>query len=221
MAATARKLQKSTSESPRPGRPRNTRTEERILRTALDQLSSEGYHRMSIDSVAAAAGVSKPTIYRRWSGKADLATAALATLRMAEPNVEAASPRQDLQTALGNFQSSLLRPHGMALIGTVLAEEDHTPELLALFRNRIVEPRRAILRQTLRRGQASGEIPEDADLEAAINLLIGSLYARYLSHGPAPRDWSARVVKLVWRGLARAGEPEAASGTPARPRRSG
>jgi AcrR family transcriptional regulator len=55
--------------------------EARILQAALRLLAEQGYTRMSLDGVAEEAGVSKPTIYRRWSSKADLATAALRTIQ--------------------------------------------------------------------------------------------------------------------------------------------
>ena len=61
----------------KPGRPRDPAVEERILDATLRQLAEHGYARMSVDQVAAASGISKPAIYRRWKGKADLATAAL------------------------------------------------------------------------------------------------------------------------------------------------
>jgi len=99
---------------------------------------------MSLDAVAAESGSSKPTIYRRWRSKADLATAALNTIQFAEPHVDTGSTVGDLTRTLENFFRSLLRPNGMSLIGTVLAEEAHTPELLALFRVRLVATRRNI-----------------------------------------------------------------------------
>ncbi|MGH9667329.1 MAG: TetR/AcrR family transcriptional regulator, partial [Bryobacteraceae bacterium] len=130
----------------RPGRPRDPEVETRILGIALRQLGEQGYSRMSLHQIAAEAGVSKPTIYRRWSGKADLATEALRSLQLSESLVATGTTTGDLAGILQNFRRSLLRPNGMALIGTILAEETHTPELLSLFRERIVGPRRKVLR---------------------------------------------------------------------------
>lgn len=185
-----------------PGRPRDPETEERILEVALRLLSADGYSRMSLDTVAAEAGVSKPTIYRRWSSKADLATAALRTMQVAEPKVDTGSTVGDLVAALENFSRSLLRPNGMSLIGTVLAEEGHTPELLRLFRERIVGPRRAILRGILHRAAARGELREDADVDAAVQMLVGGFYARYLASGRIPAGFAREMVGIVWGGVA-------------------
>jgi AcrR family transcriptional regulator len=185
-----------------PGRPRDPEVEQRILAVTLRQLAEGGYSRMSVDGVAAEANVSKPTIYRRWAHKADLVTAALRTIQLSEPPVAPGASVDELTSILKNFRRSLLRPNGMSLIGTVLAEEHHTPELLALFRERIVEPRRRMLRSVLQRARGRNELRTGADVEAAVASLVGSFYARYLA-GEVPADWPRRVAAIVWRGIAR------------------
>jgi len=167
-------------------------------------MAQHGYADMSMDAVAAAAGVTKPTLYLRYRNKADLATAALSAFRAAEPPVATGRTRPDLVTYLANFRRSLLRPNGLAMIGSVLLEEHRTPDLIARFRERVVAPRRAGLRAILERGVAKGELRRTADLDAAVNLLIGSFYARYLTGEGVPEDWAKRVVNAVWPSLRRA-----------------
>ncbi len=193
----------SHSSPAKPGRPRDPETEARILEVALRHLAREGYTRMSLDAVAAEAGASKPTLYRRWPSKADLATAAIRTIQLAEPPFETGSTPGDLEAVLRNFSRSLLRPNGLSLIGTVLAEEEHTPELIRLFRERIVAPRRAMLREVLERAQRRRELRASADVEAAVNLLVGAFYARYLAASAIPADFPERVVDIVWQGIRR------------------
>ncbi|MFN0101465.1 MAG: TetR/AcrR family transcriptional regulator [Bryobacteraceae bacterium] len=188
-----------------PGRPRDPETERRILDVTLRHLAAEGYSRMSLDSIAVDAGVSKPTIYRRWPGKADLATAALRTVQLAEPPVDTGSTPGDLAATLENFCRSLMRPNGMSLIGTVLAEEAHTPELLVLFRERLVTPRCRMLRVILERAKKNGELRRGVSLDAAINLLVGAFYARYLADSSIPAAFPRDLVQLVWSGVARYG----------------
>jgi len=184
-----------------PGRPRDPERDTAILEAALELMAREGYARMSIAEVARAAGVSKPTVYRRWSGKPDLATAALASFALSEPPVEGDTARARLVSALQNFRRSLLRPNGMAMLGTLLAEEAHNPELLELFRERIVAARRERLTAILGEGRARGELRRDADLEAAVNLLVGSFYARYLTGRGVEEGWPERAVALLWPAL--------------------
>lgn len=181
---------------------------------ALRMLREEGYNRMSVDSVALEARVSKPTIYRRWPSKEDLATAAVRTLQLAEPAVETGKSKSDLIQTLENFSRSLLRPNGMSLIGTVIAEEAHTPDLIRLFRERIVGPRRQMLRVILERAKERGEIRADTALDCVVNMLVGAFYARYLAESKVPGTFPRDLVETVWRGLEATGEPT--KGTAAR-----
>jgi AcrR family transcriptional regulator len=185
-----------------PGRPRDAETEQRILEVALRALREDGYDRMSVDAVAIEAKVSKPTIYRRWASKEDLATAAVRTLQLIEPAVQTGASRRDLVQTLENFSRSLLRPNGMSLIGTVLAEESHTPELIRLFRERIVAPRRKMLRAILDHAKANGELRPDVDLDCAVNMLVGAFYARYLADSNVPSSFPRELVGILWSGIA-------------------
>jgi len=185
-----------------PGRPRDAETEARILQAALRLLAEQGYSRMSLDAVAAESGSSKPTIYRRWNSKAALATAALNTLQLAEPPADTGSTVGDLTRTLENFSRSLLRPNGMSLIGTVLAEEAHTPELLALFRARLVATRRNMLQSILLRAQKRKELRRAVNLDCVVNMLIGAFYARYLATSTVPPDFARELVAIIWPGIA-------------------
>ena len=203
-----------------PGRPRAPGVDDAILGAALRLLAERGYAGLSLDGVAAAAGVGKPTLYRRWSSKADLATAALAHRIDVEKQASGrVSSERALTFLLQNLRERLLRPNSMALVGTLLAEEKRTPELMALFRERIWRRRSTMLREVLERGRARGEIRADADVEATIDLLIGSIYARYLSGAGVPKSWPERIVALVLEGL-RGSSPDGAVARPVRRARS-
>ncbi len=191
----------SASESRRAGRPRSVALDTAILDAALHLLSREGYARMSMDGVAARAGVSKATIYLRYEGKADLATAALAHLRETHEPAPTGDLRGDLVAQLRQLRRNAERVSAMPLVGTCLMEEQHTPELLRLFRERTLQPRRALLRRMLEsrpRGEESGQ---DGDIEAAIDLMMGAYQSRYLSGEPFPPHWEERIVDHLLRGL--------------------
>jgi AcrR family transcriptional regulator len=183
------------------GRPRSGRADAAILDAALAEMAERGYARMSVDAVAARAGVSKPTIYLRHSCKADLATAALAAFQQRALPAPTGDTRADLVALLRHLRRGVERPFGMAMIGTVLAEEDHTPQLLALFRERLVAPRRAAIRAVLEAARDRGELRAGADLDAAVQALAGAYYAQYLSGAPFPRRWPGSVVDVVLDGL--------------------
>ncbi len=173
-----------------------------ILDAALTVMAREGYARMTMDGLAAEAGVAKPTIYRRYpGGKAEVATAALADLRERSTVAETGDTRADLVLHLRRLRDGLERPFGMAMIGTVLAEEHHTPGLLARFREHVVAPRRRLIRAVLDRAMARGELAADVDLDAAVSMLVGSLYAAHLAGGTPPPAFEEHVVDIVLRGL--------------------
>jgi AcrR family transcriptional regulator len=178
---------------PRRGRPPSPGYDEAILEATLRLMARDGYARMSMDAIATEAGVTKAAIYRRFPGKAQLATAALAFLREQRPQHVSDNPRADLIEELRRFRSGIERPNGMAMIGTVLTEESHVPELLAHFRQDVVLPRRARLRRILARARLRHGI----DVETAINLLVGSYYAAYLAGGRPRRGWERRVADAV------------------------
>lgn len=183
------------------GRKRSPEKDEAILRAALELLASQGFVRMTLDQVAAGAGVSKSTIHLRWKSKGNLVTAALAAARMSGQAADSGDTRADLVAILQDFAATVEGVHGMALIGTCLAEEAHTPELLAMLRERTVLPRRELLRTALDRARDRGEIRPGADLDAAVSALLGSFYADYVAGRGGRPEWAQQAVDLVLVGL--------------------
>ncbi|MEM1449932.1 MAG: TetR/AcrR family transcriptional regulator [Planctomycetota bacterium] len=171
-----------------------------MLDTTLDHLARYGYAGMTLTGIAEDAGVTKPALYRRFDGKADLATAALMHLQAGEPPARSGDLEADLVALLRGFQRSLTRPQGFATLGTLLSEEERTPELMALFRRRISRRRRAMFRDAFEGAIERGELDSEYDIDAAVNMLIGSLYARHIAEGRIPRNWARRVVAVLFAG---------------------
>ena len=190
------------STHPHQGRPRDPAVDTAILDVAARLLAELGYARMSIALVADAAGVSRPTIYRRFKTKADLATAALAARidKQARPpsdlNVETA-----LIQVLRHLAHRLRAKHSMALVGTLLVEEEQTPDLIRLFRKRLWEPRANLLREIIDRGRERGELRKIVDSDVVVSMLIGALYAAYISQAKIPHDWPERAVRAALDGM--------------------
>jgi AcrR family transcriptional regulator len=178
----------------RAGRPRNPDLDRAILSAAGRQLGELGYARMSLESVAVAAGTTVPSLRRRYRTKAELLAAVISSLRVEEPPAHAPTPRAHALAILENFHSNLRAMPALAILGSLLTEEERHPELLDLFKTRIVEPRRALLRQAL----AAGDLPATADLDALTSMLIGSFYARYVTTAGIPDDWPTRVLNAIW-----------------------
>ena len=188
------------------GRPRLPDTNHRIIEATLRLLGRDGYARMSVDAIAAEAGVAKPTVYLRYPSKAALTSAALAALAASREEtapIENGCTRTELIAHLHHFQRGVGRPFGVSLVGAVLAEEHETPELLALYREQIVQPRRHMMRAVLERAEARGELRGGVDLDLAVSMMIGAYYAQYLEGTPFADTWAARTVDTILAGLLR------------------
>jgi AcrR family transcriptional regulator len=184
----------------RPGRPRDERASEAILQAALGQLLERGYGGMSMEGVAAAAGVGKPAIYRRHRNKAELVTAAIRSIL---PNLElpdTGSTRDDIQQLAEQARPMTQGPF-VLLLGTVMAEQQRQPELMEAFRERIVRPRRGMAKTIVARGIERGDVRADLDLEQAADALIGNVVSRHIGGGEFDDQWFRSAMDFYWRGI--------------------
>jgi AcrR family transcriptional regulator len=182
------------------GRPRLARIDDAVLRTTLRHLAERGYAGMSINAIAAELGVSKPTIYLRWPSKIDLATAAVTSLYVDQPDAATGDVRTDLIAHV----KSVKRVHdtvGVGLTGSMLAEQRSNPALMAVFRERAVRPSRQRARRILQAGIRQGVVRADADVNAAVDMLVGALYAAYVAGDDRTFD-AESVVDILLAGLA-------------------
>jgi hypothetical protein len=156
--------------------------------------------RMSAQELAGELEVSVRTIYRDISAlnTAEIPVVAEPGPRVADLPAAPGAPRARALAVLRNFHDNLRRPDSLPVVGTLLAEERHHPELLNAFRSRLVEPRRALLRDALADAVEAGELPQSADPEVLASMLIGSFYARYLAASVIPDDWAERTLRQAW-----------------------
>lgn len=192
-----RQVAETTREAAR-GRPRDSHLDAAILAVAERQLRERGFSGMSLASVARDAETTVPSLRRRYRNKSTLAAAVVDSIRIEAPPESGGSPRDRALAVLENFGRNLERPQAMALLGTLLAEEHRTPELLERFRSRLVTPRRRLLAEALEAAVRTGELAPATDTEIAVNMLIGSFYAIYVGQGQIPQDWSERALNLIW-----------------------
>jgi AcrR family transcriptional regulator len=180
------------------GRPRNQALDTAILAAAKRQLAELGYAGMSLESVAAAAGTTVPSVRRRYTNKVQLVAAVIDSLRVAPLPPGTGSPRADAQAILRDFNRVVLRDNALTVVGSLLAEEHRHPELLQRFRTGLVESRRAQLRQALAAGVSAGQLPLATDLDVVTSMLIGSFYGRYLTTAGLPANWADQVLDALW-----------------------
>lgn len=189
----------------RPGRPRDPEINERILQETRRLLAEHGYTRMSVDAVASAVGVSRPTIYLRWPSKEKLVIAAISDLERAEDVPLSGDTYADLRRVLNEVQVSFVDHGNARLIGPIQIERQHSPELFEEFQKKLLKPRRSSLRRIVEQGIAAGVIFEDLNVDTAVNAIIGSLYAKLMTGEDVPSDFADQVIAMVWRGLSPTG----------------
>lgn len=187
----------------RPGRPRSERADRAIIDAALSLFAESGVEGLCIERVAARAGVGKATIYRRWPGKEDLLLDALAALKTPLPEPRGQSVREDLIALLQAMSADVADPRHSREFALLLGEGQKFPRLLARYQEAVVEPRREVFRQVLRRGAASGELRAGIDVDAALFMLVGAVMVRgrYEPDVISP-EYAVRVVDELLRGLA-------------------
>lgn len=148
---------------------------------------------MTLDQVAAAAGVSKPTIYLRYRSKRDLVAAMIDRLQPPLPQASTGSVARDL-IALIDMEREWVDLHGLRIVAAVLLEQDEHPELMARFQQRVVEPVRRAFAEVLQVAVDRGELPPTAASPEAIDALTGAYWARAWAIEGFPADWSDRLV---------------------------
>jgi AcrR family transcriptional regulator len=194
----------ATSSARQAGRPRDPDVDRLILETTVAHLVERGYDAMSIEGIAAAAGVGKTAIYRRYPGKRELVVGAISSLASSiEPPADLGDTRAELRAFLtGMF--GVLRHGGLgfAMVGTLLVREGTDPELLDRFRVEVIRPRMAIAMTILRRGIERGEVRADLQLDVVTQLLAGSIFARHVSGQPEDEAWIDAVFETLWGGIA-------------------
>ena len=186
------------------GRPRNPSVDQRILDTTIRQLVERGYDAMSIEGIAAAAGVGKTTIYRRYPDKRELVVGALSSIAAAlEPPPASGDTRTNLRAfMLQTFGVVRQGGVGFAMIGTLLVREQHDPALMDLFRAEVIRPRIELATSILRRGVERGEVRIDVRLDVVAQMLAGALFARHLSGEPEDDAWVDALFDAMWEGVA-------------------
>jgi AcrR family transcriptional regulator len=184
------------------GRPRHAGIDEAILDATEHVLARRGYEAMTVEQVAAAAGISKPTIYLRYRSKADLVAAMVD--RLLPPLVVSGngSTADDLVDLI-EIQRRWVERHGLRLVAAVLLEQEDHPELLARFRQRVVHPARKAFRDALRRGIERGELRSGADSAAMIDALTGAYWGRAWTADAPSRRWTTRIVAELLEGARR------------------
>lgn len=192
------------------GRPRSEEAHVAILVAAVALTREIGYDAVTMDGIAARAGVGKTTVYRRWSSKELLVTEAIGRIVRSFPVPRTGSLEGDLLQLMLQAIAMYRDPASLALLsGLVAAMARSTPIAEAVRRGFVASWREAV-RSVLTRGVARGDLRADTDVELALDLLGGPPFYRFLITGTAIDERLARaLVATLLRGFAPDVHPQA------------
>lgn len=187
----------------RPGRPRSTEADEAILAAATDAFIELGWDGLTIEGVAARAGVGKTTIYRRYPCRLDLLLAA--TRRLAQEKDQApdtGSLRGDLVALVESYLRMLTGSRSGRAIPVMVAATARSPELATAYTEFIAE-RRAASAVAIERAIRRGELPIDVDVALLLDLLAAPVFYRaFVSREPADDAFVTNLVDTLLRAFA-------------------
>lgn len=190
------------------GRPRDPAVDEAIIKATRRRLVLDGYSRMSLGDIAADAGVTRPTLYRRWPGKFELVVEALdygfRAQRGAYPalSLEKLPALEALTEAVRRLDPAYFNPDAMVLMGNFMGETIRTPELLSIVCEHAVEPRVDLLEQVLMNLKDRGEVKRDVDARTIATMCFGSYFAAYLRKDSDRAALAEKVVAVLWPAIA-------------------
>lgn len=180
--------------APRRGRPRDPGVDEAVLAAAVELLADAGFARLTMEQVAARAGVGKASLYLRWPNKVALVAEAIQHRSGVVPSVpDTGTLPGDMRT----FLRTLLRTFGAAsrAMAAVVGEVDNHPELRAAWRQGLSSALTDCVREIVDRAVARGELPATTDLDLLSMLPVTILQNWRLEHGQSPDD--AVVERIV------------------------
>ncbi len=174
---------------------RNENARLAVLHAADDLLIERGFGGVTVEGIAARAGVAKQTIYRWWPSKVDILLDTLiedASRQLAVPDSGPAiqGTRRYLR-ALARFLTK--DPAGRVFLA-LIGEAQHDAQTAELFHERFLGPQRRRERMMLERGIASGELSDDLDLDAILDALCGPIVYRALTGARIPRAFIDGLV---------------------------
>jgi AcrR family transcriptional regulator len=184
-----------------PGRPRSEPARLAILRSTLKLLGKKGFSELTIEAVAAHAGVGKATVYRWWPNKAALIADAFASsttrkLHFPDTGSVLTDMSQQMRQLIKVFRSRRGR-----IVAAILGGGQSDQDLIAAFRERFLWPRRREAYATLRRGILRGELRKEVDLDLLLDSLYGPIYMRFLiRHDKLTPDFVNNLCELVLGG---------------------
>lgn len=185
------------------GRPRDPRTDEAIMAATRRLLTEVGYDQVSIESIAREAGVSRPTVYRRWPSKAHVVFEAAfgtagSTALVARTGDFGTDLREFIRAAVAFWREPVVEAATMG----ILAERRRDAELHIRTQQLLDDKIRAELADLIGTAARHGVVRDGLDTDLLFDTLVGTAFYGALVDGRADTDRLAdRLCSLVLQGV--------------------
>lgn len=190
----------NTNKKP-PGRPRSSQSHQAMLQAALELLTEVGFAAMTVDAIAARAGIGKTTIYRRYTSKEELVADAIESIRSDIVIPDTGNLQCDIDTLIENAAQITLSPVGRQTVAMIISSASSNPQFARIYWTKYLEPRRQAFAVVLERAKARNEIQADLDSDLIFDTMSGiMLYA--LIFQPTAESWTTyvrRALNLLFR----------------------
>ncbi len=178
-----------------------------IVDAALDLVGESGYAKLSIEGIAARAGVGKQTIYRWWPSKAAVLFEGVLALAEKQEGETMDLPdtgdlEADLKLVFRTTVEEVNQPRYDAAMRALATAIPNDPALAADYAERLDGPLERVKRDRLRKAQDAGQLSADLDLDIAVEMLWGPLRTRWLQRsGPLTPAFADALVETALNGL--------------------
>jgi AcrR family transcriptional regulator len=184
-----------------PGRPRSIQSHQAMLKATLELLAKVGFDVMSIDAIAARAGVGKTTIYRRYASKEELVADAIESVREEIVIPDTGTLQGDIDALIQNAAQITLSPLGRQTVAMIISSASSNAQFAQIYWTKYLHPRRKTFAIVLERAKARNEVSTDLDSDLVFDTMSGiMLYA--LIFQPTSESWTAyvrRALSLLFR----------------------
>lgn len=178
------------------GRPRSAKSYQAMLRATLELLGEVGFDAMSIDAIAARAGVGKTTIYRRYNSKAELVADAIESIREEIEIPDTGSLQSDIDALIQNAAQITLNPLGRQTVAMIISSASSNPQFAQIYWTKYLQPRRTAFSVVLERAKARNEIQTELDADLVFDTMSGiMLYA--LIFQPSSESWESYIRRAL------------------------
>jgi AcrR family transcriptional regulator len=183
------------------GRPRSETAHAAILEASISLIRKVGYDSVTMDGIAAEAGVGKATVYRRWKSKENLVCEALERLMRAIPAPNTGTTRGDLLELMREQQGLYGDPATAELLSGLVAAMQRSRRIARVVRTSFHAARQKAMTEVVERAKRKGDLPKGTDVELLLDLFNGPLFYRFLFTG---RPIDARLTHGVVDALLKA-----------------